>query len=169
MAVKSKKSKRGRNLQNEVEASDRMRRALELRKAGVGYQQIADALGYAGPSGAYSAVDRALREVRREPAEALLRLELERLDQMMVAIAEQVREGNLKAIDRALRISERRCRLLGLDKAEKLEVDADVKHTFTLKIGDKILPVNGSKPSEDEGVVDAESVEIVEDEAGAEN
>ena len=140
-----KRTTRGRNLDQSVQSLDRQLKALELRKAGVNYQQIADTLGYANPSGAFKAVERALKALQKEPASELLALELERLDAMLVAIAPAVRAGNFGAIDRALKIAERRAKLLGLDAAAKLDVDSKSTHVFTLKIGDRVLPIDQTK------------------------
>src|ERR1700722_4049700 len=68
--------------QSKLALRQRQRQALELRKAGETYRQIADALGYKSKCGAYKAVDGALREVTREPAEAVRELELQRLDEL---------------------------------------------------------------------------------------
>lgn len=54
--------------------------AARLRSQGKTYQQIADELGFGHRREAQGAVDRALAEVIREPAEAVLHFELERLD-----------------------------------------------------------------------------------------
>ena len=100
-----------------IEAAERRRQSLELRKNGVDYRRIAELLGYRGQSGAHSAVQTALAEITRSAAEEVRTLELERLDALLFAIHDQVRVGHLPAIDRALRIMERRARLLGLDLA----------------------------------------------------
>ena len=64
-------------------------------------------------------VKRALREAVREPAEELRTLELERLDSLYATVTAIIETGSpkdvLNAIDRALRIMERRSKLLGLD------------------------------------------------------
>jgi basic membrane lipoprotein Med (substrate-binding protein (PBP1-ABC) superfamily) len=49
--------------------------------------------------------------------------EISRLDIATEAIAEQVKEGNFYAIDRWLKISERRSKLLGLEDKLKLAVE----------------------------------------------
>lgn len=54
--------------------------ACNLRTQGLTYQQIADRLGWTDKSAAYAAVNRALADITREPAEALLHFEVERLD-----------------------------------------------------------------------------------------
>ena len=107
-----------------VRAHDRHLQALELRKAGCTYQQIAEQLGYANAKGAHKAVASALKATLREPADALRELELARLDTMLLALWRKVQAGDEHAIDRALKISERRARLLGLDApAEPLTLE----------------------------------------------
>ena len=97
-----------------MRAHDRHLRALELRKAGATYQQIADELGYSGPRGAHKAVASALKATLKEPADEVRALELARLDAALLAIWQRVRRGDEKAIDRLLSIMKRRMDLLGL-------------------------------------------------------
>jgi hypothetical protein len=59
------------------------------------------------------------------PAEDMRALELARYDAWTRAIAAECSTGNLGAITVALRISERRCRLLGLDAPTKLKIDLE--------------------------------------------
>ena len=66
-----------------LEAIEKQRKALELRKAGVGYVAIAKQLGYAGPSSSFKAVNSALKRTLQEPADEVRRLELERLDALL--------------------------------------------------------------------------------------
>jgi hypothetical protein len=111
-----------RGRKNRAVATDRHRQALELHKAGVGYQVIADRLGYAGPSGAFKAVEAALQKTLQEPADELRTLELERLDLMHQALWPKAVTGNLRAVDRVLSIMKRRSQLLGLDAPKMLAV-----------------------------------------------
>ncbi len=103
----------------QIEAEERQAAALNLRKCGVTFEEIARQVGYASASGAYEAVKSAMKKTLREPAEELRGLELARLDTMLEAISENVLAGDLDAIATALRISERRSRLLGLDMRER--------------------------------------------------
>jgi len=48
----------------------------------------------------------------------VLQLELERLDAMQAAIWDDAMNGHLGAIDRVLKIMERRAKLLGLDQLD---------------------------------------------------
>jgi len=107
--------------QDAVNAHERQLEALELRKAGAAYAVIAERLGYRSASGAHAAVSAALKRTQQEPADEVRTLEIERLDRMLLAIWPQVVNGNQGAIDRALRIMERRAKLQGLDAPAKTE------------------------------------------------
>src|SRR5215212_3194424 len=115
-----------RGRKNRAVATNRQQQALGLHKAGVGYQVIADRLGYAGPSGAYKAVESALHKTLQQPADELRGLELERLDRMQVAIWDKATSGNLRAVDRVLKIMKRRAQLLGLDAPRQVTVSVGV-------------------------------------------
>jgi hypothetical protein len=102
----------------DVVARERDRQAAALRVAGLTYGQIADRLGYANPSGAFKAAERAFTEMADDPTDRIRQLELARLDDMLVGLWVAARGGNVNAIDRVLRIMERRARLLGLDASD---------------------------------------------------
>ena len=110
-----------------IAAVQRQKQALELRIAGYGYEAIADKLGYKSTAGAYDAIKSALKRTLQEPADAVRELELKRLDAMMAGIWVSVRNGNLQAIDRALKIMARRAEYLGLDAPAKIDISVLVK------------------------------------------
>lgn len=102
--------------------AERRKVALQLRQAGMTYRDIAIALTNKGfPckfTTAYKDVVKALDEISKkthEEAESLRELELTRMDVMLKSIWSRVMKGDVAAIDRALRISERRSKLLGID------------------------------------------------------
>lgn len=105
-----------------IAARERWTRALELRKRGLIFEKIGEQMGCSRQM-AHNMVSRALAELREkchEEAEAVRELELQRLDEMFVMAFEQVEGGKLDAIDRALRIMDRRAKLLGLDAPTKV-------------------------------------------------
>lgn len=115
-------------------ARDREAKALELRKAGASFPAIGQALGISD-EGARKAVSRALARVAQQTDESATEyraLELERLDHMQMKIARQVNDGHLGAIDRALRIMERRAKLLGLDAPVRQDVQATIGYIVDL-------------------------------------
>ena len=105
-----------------VKATEKQRQALELRKAGASYDEIARKIGYRSKSGAYKAVTSALNKMLKEPAEELRTLEMARLDRLLVGVWGAAVQGNQGAIDRVLRILERRAKLLGLDAPQRREL-----------------------------------------------
>lgn len=106
-----------------IAATERQADALKLRIQGVDFRTIADKLGYRGPSGAYGAVDAALKKTLSEPAAELRQLELLRLDMLLMAVWPQAVTGQMGAVDRVLRIMQRRAALLGLDEPSKFTID----------------------------------------------
>lgn len=121
-------------------------RALELRRRNLTYRQIADQLGMGSVSRAYEAVQRSLMDAVVESAEEVRKVELDRLDELgrvawrvlhnrhvhigrggdptKDADGEPVLDDGptLQAIDRLLKISERRAKLQGLDAPVQLQV-----------------------------------------------
>jgi hypothetical protein len=106
---------RPRTSPSRIRARERAAEAVVLRKAGCSFDEIARRLGFSQKGSAYRAVIGYIQALAREDAEALRELELQRLDALLKAIWPRALEGELAAIDRALRISERRARLCGLD------------------------------------------------------
>lgn len=64
---------------------ERRARALELRRGGMTYQQIADTLGYYNRQKAHDAVKLVLNEMVEEPAQMVRVFELSRLDRLLRA------------------------------------------------------------------------------------
>jgi hypothetical protein len=110
-----------------LDAADRQRRALELRRSGASFDAIAATLGYRSKSGAFKAVMTGLRATLREPSEELRVLELERLDALLRGIWATACAGDPQALDRALRIAERRAKLLALDGPAPVDVAETVR------------------------------------------
>ena len=98
-------------------------KALELRKAGLSFSAIATQLGYSNASCAQWAIRACLKAIVQEPAREVRDMEVARLDDMLLSIWGEVRKGHLGAHDRALKIMERRAKLLGLDAPTKIDFD----------------------------------------------
>ncbi len=100
--------------ERQLRAKDRQREALELRKAGATFPMIAERLEMS-LGGAHKAVMTALKATIQEPADEVRKLEVARLDAMLLAVWTKVRQGDPAAINSALKIMHRRALLLGLD------------------------------------------------------
>ena len=128
-------------------AADRQRQALDLRKAGVSFDLIAQQLGYASRQGAHMAVEAALQKTLQAPGDDLRQLDIARLDSLLLAVWPQARQGMLDYVDAALKILTRRAKLLGLD--------APVKMVGPGAGGELVLRV----VYDDEKVIDAHHIE----------
>jgi hypothetical protein len=100
------------NSPRRILAAERQTKALNLRKQGVTYAHIAEALGISEPRARRIVTFelQRLNQKRSEPAE-VLRLEVERLDGMLAGIWPAAENGDVASIDRVLRIIERRAKL----------------------------------------------------------
>lgn len=99
----------------DVNAAIRARQALLMRIEGRSYPDIAEACGYADKSGAYRACQRELARYRAPEIAEALALELLRLDTYLLVYHAKAVSGDGWSLDRCLRISEARRKLLGLD------------------------------------------------------
>lgn len=99
------------------------RQALELRKAGASHEQIAKQLKLSNRSVAWKLIKQALKQVIAEPAADVLKLELQRLDVLLLGVWSKAKSGDTAGIDRALRIMERRASYLGLDSPKSVHFD----------------------------------------------
>ncbi len=98
-------------------------RALELRKAGVSYEMIAQQLGYSNRTSAHRAVSKLLDATEKEVVTDLREMELRRLDDLFRSMYPVALKGNFQAVDRCLKIMERRSKIAGLDAPEKTQSD----------------------------------------------
>lgn len=104
-----------------LSATDLAAKALTLRKNGASYVQIGRALGVT-PSGARRAVLRELHKVQidlEETAREVKAMEIARIDEIMMAVYPLATKGDLYAVDRVIKLMDRRSTYLGLDAPAK--------------------------------------------------
>lgn len=109
--------------QAEIEARKRDARVFEMRIQGFTFEQIASEVGYQGASGAWQAYRRVKETHIFESVEEARQLELMRLDELMYALWDRALGGDLSAVTGILKIMDRRAKLIGLDKPEKIDVN----------------------------------------------
>lgn len=103
-------------------ATERRREAVTLRRTGLTYDLIGQAMGITRQT-AHKLVMAELRQIAAETAaeaDALRALEVERLDRLLQGLWARAQQGDLDAVDRALKIAARRAALLGLDRPTKV-------------------------------------------------
>lgn len=93
----------------------KQRDALELRRAGASYNEIAHKLGYADKAGAHKAVRSGIRNaIGSDTALEVRQLEADRLDRLQIAVWEKAMTGSVPHVESVLKIMNHRANLLGL-------------------------------------------------------
>ncbi|MEQ8716695.1 MAG: hypothetical protein RIE08_03725 [Acidimicrobiales bacterium] len=126
------KKKRNSTSPEAIARADRDRQAVEMRRAGLTYDEIADQLGYANKGGAHKAVTRGLsRWMSTGASEELRALELERTETMLRRLWPRIdRESlDLAAVNSAMRVMDYRARITGLYAPAKHQVGVAVTAT----------------------------------------
>lgn len=116
-------AKSNRNSRSSVSKKDKMERALALRLRGLSYDKIGKEIGCTRQH-AHRLVDEAIREVNEKIYEDSIKvkqMEILRLDGMFEKVFSIMEKSNkelnsLSAVDRMLKIMERRAKLLNLDE-----------------------------------------------------
>lgn len=133
-----------------IEAAKKRADALALRKTGMTYREIAEQVGYKNRHICCRNVRAELRRIPKEEAAELRQLEMERLDALTEAVWKIAMDGDLKAVETALKLMERRSRMLGLDSPHKISHGAEEGISM---IGELMFAIRGAE-TEEEGVID---------------
>ena len=140
----------------QLETAQKTALALEWRKAGYSYPRIAEELGIT-QAYAHKLVKKALKQLIKPAGDEVLKLEIERLDQLFIKCYERATDPNYPdrvskdSIEMALKIMARRAALLGLDKPVKVAAtDPTGEHEATTPLVSFYLPNNGRDPVPEE-------------------
>lgn len=111
---------------------DKKARALELHLAGASYQTIATQLGYASKASAHKIVQQALVDLGTPSmSDDDATTELARLDAMLTGLWPKARRGDVAAVDRVLKISERRSALVAMARQQDSKEGAGSSGTLS--------------------------------------
>lgn len=125
----------GRNSGKQAIIAERRAKAMALRKGGASYRDIAARLAsefgekYSHVA-AFHDVDACLGDLiehTRHETEAYRQLELERLDELLKSLQDGIKSGDTRSIDSAIKVSDRRCKLLGLDAPIAVKIEEGIE------------------------------------------
>ena len=122
------RGQRHRTSQNELEVIQRRRTISANLLAGLTYAEISRALNIskATITSDKKAILEEWRQQYAQEADQLVALQLRRLDVLLNAIWERARQGDEKAVDRALAIIDRQNDILGVKQAPLVEANVTV-------------------------------------------
>lgn len=119
--------RRGKSLTNsvtspkQIEMQQKRAEALDYRKQGYSYPQIAEAMGVS-MSSAFEYVDIAIKNITRERAEAVRELEIARINDLLTAFFPTAMGGDAQAAAMCVRLMERLAKIEGYDAPERMEL-----------------------------------------------
>lgn len=125
----------------QVDFAERRRTAIELRRAGTSYEDISNQLGYGGKGNAYRDVQDAISDLTKQPTVELLAEELDRLDALLAGWWPKAKTDPA-ALDRVLRIMERRAKYRGLDQAQPISLEGVMRYVIEGVDVSKVLGVS---------------------------
>lgn len=117
---------------NNVVRHEQVMKAYELRLQGVAYKDIAKELGVAHGT-VWKWVKAELERTASEPREEVRKLEVERLDYLYSKLQKRIENGDDKAINSALKVMDRRAKLLGLDMPTAIEITSTTDTDTAIK------------------------------------
>jgi len=137
-----------------VHAAENRKKAVELRVQGASFAAIGRALGVSTVM-AHNYIKKELAELAaatRESTDSLRQMELLRLDRMELSLWDQaINDKEFGAVDRVLKIMERRAKLMGLD------APATINKNITITEQDRIMLVE--QLVEEASIIDSEADE----------
>jgi hypothetical protein len=100
-----------------IESIEKRTQAMKLRLGGATYREIGAVLGISMQRAHQIVTGEVQKSVDElgETRDEARQLEVDRLDALLMGVWTKAQRGNLQAVDRVLRIGDRRARLLGLD------------------------------------------------------
>jgi hypothetical protein len=101
-----------------IRAAQRRAEALNLRKQGYSYREIGEHLGVSTAQAARD-IETALAEITLGPARDLLKLELQRCDDLMAAHYARACDGDVTATNTVLRVMAHRAMLMGWSRDQQ--------------------------------------------------
>jgi hypothetical protein len=113
---------RGHTSPADAERWERDYQCVQMRRAECDWNTIVEKLGYSSTGHAHDRWMAFMRAYPRDDVEAMRDLELDRIEKTCKALEPKIAEGDVRAAEVWNKLSERRSKLMGLDKPERKEL-----------------------------------------------
>lgn len=110
--------------QSDAELAERDAKIWELRLQGHSLRAIGAAVGLSHPS-VLAILEKGYAELIYPQVEEARAIELERLDELLVKLRPGIDSGDVQSIGAAVKIGDRRAKLLGLDAPTKVQAEIE--------------------------------------------
>jgi hypothetical protein len=119
------RARRGGSSPKDIERWERDYQCVQMRRAEVDWDTIVERLGYSSTGHAHNRFVAFMRAYPRDDVETMRDLELQRIEKTAMALEPRIAAGGPDAVRAAEvwnKLSERRSKLMGLDKPERKEI-----------------------------------------------
>jgi len=134
------------------EVLERRKNAMELRASGLTYEDIAQQLGYHDRSHAKRDVDKGIDAVIMDSAKQVVAMDIAMMDEFKMRCLHALRtNGDLSQIDRILRVTDYKYRLLGISDETVRQLQSE--HGITVNVGGSktnVMVVQAAAETEEE-------------------
>lgn len=120
---------------NKEQEAERKNQAYDMRLRGKSYRQIAAAMDI-GVGTAHRWVQETLDDIVLPNVEAVRKQEIDRLMRYLDALDERIGDSDDRAVGLALKVSERLCKMLGVDAPQQIQVEKTETTQVDLAIQD---------------------------------
>lgn len=117
--------------QRKILAMERRLKALELRRRGWHWEQIAQEVGYKSGKTAAAGVKKLQEKTVMESVDDYRQLQIDRCHEMLQALAPKAEAGNERAIETSLRVMDKLDKLVGTEAPTT--ATSEVRHTLVIE------------------------------------
>jgi hypothetical protein len=141
----------GKSKPADIERWERDYECVKLRRAEVDWDTIVERLGYSSKGHAHNRFVAFMRAYPRDDVETMRDLELQRIEKTCAALEPRIALGgqdSIRAAEVWNKLSERRSKLMGLDKPERKEITvltADVVDQACIKLEEEMALLERQK------------------------
>lgn len=136
---------------NSAELADRRERVYAMRLTGKSLGFIAQAEGVSKTT-VFNDIEAVIKAKTEVPAQQVREMELDRLDLLLDKLMPRVEQGDVQAIQTALKVMDRRAKFLGLDAPTKQDVTVHQADPMDTALGELMREARARQALEEQAL-----------------
>lgn len=138
---------------NSAELADRRERVYAMRLTGKSLGFIAQAEGVSKTT-VFNDIEAVIKAKTEVPAQQVREMELDRLDLLLDKLMPRVEQGDVQAIQTALKVMDRRAKFLGLDAPTKVDTTVHQVDPMDTALGELLREYRMKQAAEEQALKD---------------
>lgn len=136
---------------NSAELADRRERVYAMRLTGKSLSYIAQAEGVSKTT-VFNDIEAVIKAKTEVPAQQVREMELDRLDLLLDKLMPRVEQGDVQAIQTALKVMDRRAKFLGLDAPTKQDLTVHQVDPMETELGELMREAQARQALEEQAL-----------------